>query len=89
MRYRGLQRALVTPRWKLIAYPKVGLLQCFDLAADQHEQHNLVGTDSDAPVDTLLAELVQRLEDSDDPAAAETALARVPAPAGTSVAVGS
>lgn len=88
LRYRDLQRALVTQRWKLIAYPKVGLLQCFDLAADQHEQHNLVGTDSEAPVDALLAQLVQRLKDSDDPAATETALARVPAPEGTSVADG-
>jgi hypothetical protein len=47
-----------------------------------------VGTDSEAPVDALLAQLVQRLKDSDDPAATETALARVPAPEGTSVADG-
>jgi arylsulfatase A-like enzyme len=37
-----LQRAVRDERWKLIAYPKIGHLQLFDLTADPHETTNLV-----------------------------------------------
>jgi len=35
--YRHLQRALVTPEWKLIEYPATGRTQLFDLAHDPDE----------------------------------------------------
>jgi arylsulfatase A-like enzyme len=35
--YRDVQRALVTPEWKLIEYPAVGRAQLFDLAHDPDE----------------------------------------------------
>jgi arylsulfatase A-like enzyme len=37
-----LQRAVRDERWKLIAYPKIGHLQLFDLKTDPHETTNLV-----------------------------------------------
>jgi arylsulfatase A-like enzyme len=40
--YMQIQRAVRDDRWKLIAYPRVGHLQLFDLANDPHEQHNLI-----------------------------------------------
>jgi arylsulfatase A-like enzyme len=84
--YRNCQRALVTPRWKLIAYPKAGVLQCFDLHADPQEADNLVG-DASAPVARLQSDLVKRLRAVNDPTAeAIAALEPVPAPRGTPVA---
>jgi arylsulfatase A-like enzyme len=40
--YMATQRAVRDERWKLIAYPKLGHLQLFDLRADPHEMTNLV-----------------------------------------------
>jgi arylsulfatase A-like enzyme len=40
-----VQRAVRDERWKLIAYPKAGVLQLFDLKNDPDEIHNLI----DAP----------------------------------------
>jgi arylsulfatase A-like enzyme len=40
--YLEFQRAVRDDRWKLIAYPKIGHLQLFDLANDPHEQRNLI-----------------------------------------------
>ena len=37
-----IQRAVREERWKLIAYPKIGYLQLFDLQNDPHETTNLV-----------------------------------------------
>jgi arylsulfatase A-like enzyme len=37
-----IQRAVRDERWKLIAYPKIGHLQLFDLQTDPHETINLV-----------------------------------------------
>jgi arylsulfatase A-like enzyme len=37
-----IQRAVRDDRWKLIAYPKIGHLQLFDLANDPHEKTNLI-----------------------------------------------
>jgi arylsulfatase A len=39
--YRDVQRAVITPAWKLIAYPKVGRTQVFHLAEDPDERHDL------------------------------------------------
>jgi len=36
--YRDVQRALVTPQWKLIEYPQAGTTQLFDLKDDPDEQ---------------------------------------------------
>ena len=40
--YMATQRAVRDDRWKLIAYPKLGHLQLFDLRADPHEITNLI-----------------------------------------------
>jgi arylsulfatase A-like enzyme len=37
-----IQRAVRDDRWKLIAYPKIGHLQLFDLDRDPHETTNLI-----------------------------------------------
>lgn len=39
-----LQRSVRDERWKLIAYPKIGYLQLFDLQTDPYETKNLVET---------------------------------------------
>ena len=39
--YKDFQRALITDRMKLIAYPKINKLQLFDLAKDPHETNDL------------------------------------------------
>ncbi len=41
--YIDIQRAVRDERWKLIAYPKAGYLQLFDLQADPNERTNLFG----------------------------------------------
>ena len=41
--YKDCQRALITERMKLIAYPKINKLQLFDLKADPHEMNDLSG----------------------------------------------
>ena len=41
--YLDIQRAVRDERWKLIAYPKIGHLQLFDLQSDPHETTNLIG----------------------------------------------
>jgi arylsulfatase A-like enzyme len=40
--YIQIQRAVRDERWKLIAYPKIGHLQLFDLQTDPHETTNLI-----------------------------------------------
>jgi len=40
--YLDIQRAVRDERWKLIAYPKIGHLQLFDLQNDPHETTNLI-----------------------------------------------
>lgn len=52
--YLEVQRAVRDDRWKLIAYPKIGHLQLFDLQNDPHETTNVI----DRPQS---AELVPRL----------------------------
>lgn len=41
--YIKVQRSVRDQRWKLIAYPKLGHLQLFDLQSDPHETTNLIG----------------------------------------------
>lgn len=43
--YKDVQRAVVTDRWKLVQYPKVGETQLFDLLNDPEEVHNFAGLD--------------------------------------------
>jgi arylsulfatase A-like enzyme len=40
--YMQIQRAVRDERWKLIAYPKIGHLQLFDLQNDKYEKTNLI-----------------------------------------------
>jgi arylsulfatase A-like enzyme len=40
--YIQIQRAVRHERWKLIAYPKIGHFQLFDLQTDPHETTNLI-----------------------------------------------
>jgi arylsulfatase A-like enzyme len=40
--FQDIQRAVRDERWKLIAYPRLGYLQLFDLANDPHEMRNLI-----------------------------------------------
>ena len=49
-----VQRAVRDERWKLIAYPKIGYLQLFDLQADPNEQTNLISSPAAAQVPRLL-----------------------------------
>jgi arylsulfatase A-like enzyme len=41
--FMQIQRAVRDDRWKLIAYPKIGHLQLFDLHTDPNECTNLIG----------------------------------------------
>lgn len=65
--YKGLQRALVTPEWKLIRYPKVGEIQLFDLRADPHETNDLAEVSAHAGrLSTLAEQLTTRLAEAGD-----------------------
>jgi arylsulfatase A-like enzyme len=52
-----IQRAVRDERWKLIAYPKIGHLQLFDLQTDPHETANLI----DRPEHAAHVERLQKL----------------------------
>ena len=66
--YRDVQRAIVTPDWKLVDYSHAGRTQLFDLAADPAEMHDRSG---DAAAAMRLADLRTRLAEArgeaDDP----------------------
>ncbi|MFM7292610.1 MAG: sulfatase-like hydrolase/transferase [Planctomycetia bacterium] len=66
--YRDVQRAIVTPDWKLVDYPHAGRTQLFDLAADPAEMHDRSG---DPAAAMRLADLRTRLTEArgeaDDP----------------------
>jgi arylsulfatase A-like enzyme len=46
-------------RWKLIAYPKIGYLQLFDLSSDPHERVNLIDQPEHAPHVARLLKLMR------------------------------
>jgi arylsulfatase A-like enzyme len=52
-----IQRAVRDERWKLIAYPKIGHLQLFDLKTDPHETTNVI----DRPGQTARVARLQQL----------------------------
>lgn len=52
--FQQIQRAVRDERWKLIAYPKLGHLQLFDLKTDPYEKNNLIDRPDNAPHITRL-----------------------------------
>jgi arylsulfatase A-like enzyme len=54
-----LQRSVRDERWKLIAYPKIGHLQLFDLRTDPHETNNLIDRPDTAQHRTRLLALMK------------------------------
>ena len=73
--YRHLQRALVTPDWKLIRHPEIGREQLFDLRNDPDEIHDL---SAEAAHAVRLAEFRSRMaglmHEADDPLAPSVSL---------------
>lgn len=56
--YRDVQRAVRDERWKLIVYPKVDVLQLFDLQDDPYEVHDVANQAAHAErVQRMLTEL--------------------------------
>jgi arylsulfatase A-like enzyme len=58
--YIQIQRAVRDERWKLIAYPKIGHLQLFDLQADPDEQTNLIDSPQHTGQTRRLLELMKQ-----------------------------
>jgi arylsulfatase A-like enzyme len=58
-----IQRAVRDERWKLIAYPKIGHLQLFDLQRDPHEITNLVDRPEHAAHVARLQKLMKQWQD--------------------------
>ncbi len=55
-----IQRAVRDEHWKLIAYPKIGHLQLFDLQNDPHETTNLIARPENAPHVQRLMKLMKQ-----------------------------
>lgn len=58
--YLEVQRAVRDDRWKLIAYPKIGHLQLFDLQNDPHETTNVIDRPQSAELVTRLMKLMKQ-----------------------------
>jgi arylsulfatase A-like enzyme len=58
--YLEAQRAVRDERWKLIAYPKIGHLQLFDLRNDSHETTNVIDRPQSAEHVSRLMKLMKR-----------------------------
>jgi arylsulfatase A-like enzyme len=58
--FLDIQRAVRDERWKLIAYPKIGYLQLFDLQTDPHETKNVIGDPANAPQVVRLRKLMRK-----------------------------
>lgn len=61
--YIQVQRAVRDNRWKLIAYPKIGYLQLFDLKNDPYEKTNLYGRPEYAQQTAKLRTLMKEWQD--------------------------
>ncbi len=67
--YKDVQRAVVTPDWKLIRYPQAGKTQVFRLAGDPDERHDLAADPATAGTRRALeATLAAEQRRFDDPA---------------------
>ena len=58
-----IQRAVRDDRWKLIAYPKIGHLQLFDLQTDPHEMTNLIARAENRDEVERLQKLMKRWQE--------------------------
>jgi len=58
--YKKVQRAIETPDWKLIRYPKVDQVQLFNLKHDPYEIHDLAGRPEHAAKVAELTELLNK-----------------------------
>jgi arylsulfatase A-like enzyme len=61
--FLDIQRAVRDERWKLIAYPKIGHLQLFDLQTDPHEMTNLIQHSELAPQVERLRGMMQQWQE--------------------------
>lgn len=65
--YRNVQRALVTPQWKLIRYPQIHRTQLFDIHNDPEEVTDISSRPEQASrVQELVGSLKQELQRSSD-----------------------
>jgi len=66
--FLDIQRAVRDERWKLIAYPKIGHLQLFDLQTDPHEMRNVIARPENAKhiarLQTLMKQWQTRVGDT-------------------------
>ena len=58
--FQDFQRAVRDERWKLIAYPRIGYLQLFDLQTDPGETRNLIEQPKSGPHLRRLQQLMNR-----------------------------